>query len=396
PAAFGPAASRWFATWAASPMAPSPAALTRASGFADQTIREIVWASAGGQEARVHLSNTFGTQPVTFNRVGIAVSAKGPALARGTSHRVRFGGHRSVTIMPGAEAVSDPVRMTVPAGTRLTVSLFTRRPTGPATYHNDAQQVNYVSGPGDHVRSRGGKAFVMRTRHWFFLDAVDVRAPAAAPGTIVAFGDSITDGVGSAFNGNHRWPNDLARRMLAGPPGQVHPVVDEGIGGNRVLNDSPCFGPSALSRFVRDAVSRAGARYVILLEGINDIDFGHKAGRPCLGPASDPSAAQIIAGYRYLIAAAHAAGMKIFGATLTPIQGSVSDTPETEAKRLAVNRWIRTSGAFDGVIDFARAVWDPADRLRLLPAYDSGDHLHPNDAGYQAMADAINLAMFRR
>ncbi|HZC39373.1 MAG TPA: SGNH/GDSL hydrolase family protein [Streptosporangiaceae bacterium] len=377
-------------------MAPSPAALTRATGFADQTIREIVWASAGGQAARVHLSNTFGTRPVTFKRAGIAVSAAGPAIARGTSHWVRFGGHRSVTIQPGAEAVSDPVPMPVPAGTRLTVSLFTRGPTGPATYHSDAQQVNYVSGPGDHVGSRGGKAFVMRTRHWFFLDAVDVQAPAAAPGTIVAFGDSITDGVGSALSGNQRWPDDLARRMLTGPPGQVHPVVDEGIGGNRVLNDSPCFGTSALSRFVRDAVSRAGARYVILLEGINDIDLGHKAGRPCLGPASDPSAAQIIAGYQYLIAAAHAAGMKIFGATLTPFGGSGSDTPETEAKRLAVNRWIRTSGAFDGVIDFARAVCDPADPLRLRPAYDSGDHLHPNDAGYQAMADAINLAMFRR
>ncbi|MBO0808317.1 MAG: SGNH/GDSL hydrolase family protein, partial [Actinobacteria bacterium] len=307
----------------------------------------------------------------------------------------RFGGHRSVTILPGAEAVSDPVPMTVPAGTRLTVSIFIRRPAGPATYHNDAQQVNYVSGPGDHVGSRGGKAFRMHTRHWYFLDALDVRAPAAAPGTIVAFGDSITDGVGSALSANHRWPNDLARRMLTGPPAGAHPVVDEGIGGNRVLNDSTCFGGSALSRFVRDAVSRAGARYVILLEGINDIDMGHKAGRPCLGPASDPSAAQIIAGYRYLIAAAHAAGMKIFGATLTPFGGSGSDTPETEAKREAVNRWIRSSGAFDGVIDFSRAVCDPADPLRLRPAFDSGDHLHPNDAGYQAMADAINLAMFR-
>ena len=222
------------------------------------------------------------------------------------------------------------------------------------------------------------------SQHWYFLDEVDVQAGPATGGTIVAFGDSITDGYHSTVGANDRWPNDLARRLLAGPSGQVHPVVDEGISGNRVLASSVLFGVNAEARFLRDAADVSRARYVILLEGINDIGF-------TLTPA-----AQIIAGYENLIAAAHAAGLKIFGATLTPFQGSGYYSAAGEAERETINHWIRTSGAFDGVIDFDRAIRDPADPRRLLPAYDSGDHLHPNDTGYQAMANAINLALFQR
>jgi len=366
-------------------MAAAPASMAApddfsAAGFANQTIRDIVWTSVGGQAARISLSNRFGTQPVTFGQVDVGVSAGGAYLAPGTNHIVTFAGTRSVTIPPGGSAVSDPVKMTVPAETDLAVSLYAQEATGPATYHSDAQQIDYVSTPGDYADSGSARAFTITSQHWYFLDDVDVQVGPEVGGTIVAFGDSITDGYHSDVNANARWPNDLARRLLADPSGRVDAVVDEGISGNQILRNSVLFGVSAEARFLRDAAGRSGARYVILLEGINDI-----------GLNSTP-VAQIIAGYLDLIAAAHAAGLEIFDATLTPFQGSGYYTAAREAEREAINKWIRTSGAFDGVIDFDQAVRDPADPLRLLPAYDSGDHLHPNDAGYQAMADSINLA----
>ncbi len=382
-------ACKWVATWTASPMAATPARLTgpddfSSVGFNDQTIRDIVWTSVGGQAVRISLSNQFGRRPVTFGQVDIGVSAGGPLIIPGTNQRVTFAGKMAVTIPPGASAISDPVRMTVPAQTDLAVSLFTSGPTGPATYHSDSQQVNYVSAAGDYADSGSATGFTTTSQHWYFLDEVDVQVGAATGGTIVAFGDSITDGYQSTVGANGRWPDDLADRLVAGPAGQLHPVVDEGISGNRVLVGSVRFGVSAQVRFLTDTADVAGARYVILLEGINDIGFS-------LTPV-----ARIIAGYERLIAAAHAAGLKIFGATLTPFQGSGYYSAPGEAEREAINHWIRTSGAFDGVIDFDQAVRNPADPLRLLPAFDSGDHLHPNDLGYQAMADAINLALFQR
>jgi len=382
-------ACKWVATWTASPMAATPARLTgpddfSSVGFNDQTIRDIVWTSVGGQAVRISLSNQFGRRPVTFGQVDIGVSAGGPLIIPGTNQRVTFAGKMAVTIPPGASAISDPVRMTVPAQTDLAVSLFTSGPTGPATYHSDSQQVNYVSAAGDCADSGSATGFTTTSQHWYFLDEVDVQVDAATGGTIVAFGDSITDGYQSTVGANGRWPDDLADRLLAGPAGQVHPVVDEGISGNRVLVGSVRFGVSAQVRFLTDTADVAGARYVILLEGINDIGFS-------LTPV-----ARIIAGYERLSAAAHAAGLKIFGATLTPFQGSGYYSAPGEAEREAINHWIRTSGAFDGVIDFDRALRNPADPLQFLPAFDSGDHLHPNDLGYQAMADAINLAFFQR
>jgi lysophospholipase L1-like esterase len=380
-------ACKWLATWAAAPMAYAPAKLAApddfsAAGFGDQTIRDIVHASAAGQAVRIRLSNQFGARPVTFGQVDIGISGVGPLIVGG-SHLVTFAGSTAVTIAPGATALSDPVAMTIPAQANLAVSLYTSGPTGPATYHSDAEQINYVSGPGDDAARTSAAGFTITSQHWYFLTEVDVLAGAATGGTIVAFGDSITDGYLSSVNANGRWPDDLARRLLSGSPGAVHPVVDEGIAGNRVLAGSDLFGVSALARFTADTAALSGARYLILLEGINDIGF------------TATPAAQIIAGYERLIAAAHAAGLKIFGATLTPFQGAVYYTTAREADREAVNRWIRTSGAFDGVIDFDRAVRDPADPLRLRPGYESGDHLHPSDAGCQAMADAINLSLFR-
>ena len=386
--------THWVSTWAASPMAATPPKLTSSSdlsvaGFKDQTIRDIVWPSVGGRSARIRLSDVFGTRAVTFNQVDIGVSSGGAAVATGTNHPVSFGGRAAVTIQPGAEVVSDPVRLTVTAGTELVVSLFTGTATGPATYHSDAQQNNYVA-TGNHAGRDPSGAFTVTSGSWYFLDDVDVRA---ASGAVVTLGDSITDGYGSTVGANARWPNDLARRFQAA--GQPRAVVDEGIAGNRILSNSACSGVSAESRFGRDVTGRSGASDVILLEGINDIGYSQYPDTGCWVPNTNVSAAQIIAGDQRIIAAAHAAGLKIFGATITPFQGSEYYDKAAETKRETVNHWIRTSHAFDGVIDFAKAVRDPAAPLQLAPAYDSGDHLHPNDKGYQAMANAIDLAQLR-
>jgi lysophospholipase L1-like esterase len=391
--------SGWVTSWAASPMAATPASLVTApndfsaAGFTDQTVRNIVWTSVGGQAARIRLSNQFGTQPVTFTQVDVGLSAGGAVIVTGTNHPVTFGGSTSVTIAPGTAVASDPVAMFVPAAMDLAVSMYAQAATGSATYHSDAQQVNYVAA-GNAAGSELGSAFTTQTYAWYFLDGVDVQPVTQVGGTVVAFGDSITDGYQSTVNLNLRWPNDLARRFVALPPAKDHAVVDEGISGNRVLSDSACLGQNGEARFLRDT-AQSGARYVIFLEGINDIGFSQVPNSGCFAPNTDESAAQIIAGYRKVIADAHAAGLKIFGGTLTPFAGSFYYSAAGEAERAAVNSWIRTSGAFDAVIDFDKAVQDPANPLQLNPGYDSGDHLHPNDAGYLAMSNAINLALFQ-
>src|SRR5581483_11226915 len=269
----------------------------------------------------------------------------------------------------------------------LTVSVYLPDRTGPATMHFDAQQLSWVSTPGDHTADRGAAAYATSTLSWFYVSGLVVRS-ADMIGTVVTFGDSITDGVGSTAGADARWPNDLARRLnaLGGP---ALSVADAGIGGNRLLGGSRCCGASAQARFARDAMDQPGVRDVIVLEGINDIGIG--MARPA--EERGVTAARIIAAYQRLIAAAHARGLKIFGATILPYQGAGYFTAAGETIREQVNDWILTSRAFDGVIDFNAVMNDPANPLRLNPFYDSGDHLHPNDAGYQAMAEAINLQM---
>jgi len=376
----------WVTGWTASPQDPSPGTLGL-KGFHDQTVRDIIVPSVGGNMIRLELTNAFGRSPLQVGRVTVAVADLGAGVVPGTIHPVSFGGSVSVRIPAGEQVLSDPVGMQVSALQELAVSIYLPGRTGVATRHTDAQQVNWVSTAGDHAGEAGVGAFTIPTLSWYYLSGLDVRSSRAA-GTVVAFGDSITDGVNSSVGGNDRWPDDLARRLgaMAGP---TLSVADEGIGGNRLLTASRCCGASAQARFARDALDQPGVRDVIVLEGINDIGTS-------VGPLHSDTGltpARIIAGYRDLIAQAHARGVRIFGATLLPYQGAGYYSPAGEAIREAVNAWIRTSGAFDGVVDFDAVMRDPADPLRLNPAYDSGDHLHPNDAGYQAMADAINLDM---
>lgn len=380
---------RWIASWAASPEAPAPGSAF-ARGFRDQTIRNIIYTSTGGSMVRVRLENSFGSRPLAIGRAAIGVAGRGAAVTPATRHLLTFAGRDSAVIAPGRQLLSDPVRLAVRPLERLAVSVFVPRATGSPTQHTDAHQTNYLAS-GDHALAGDAAAFTPRLGSWYFVSALDVRTSGPAVGSIVALGDSITNGNGSLTGANRRWPNDLARRLdaVAGP---TLSIVDAGIEGNRVLNPSPFGGRSALARFGPDVLHQAGVRAVIVLEGINDIGFASSTG-PLTAPHTDVSAQQIISGYEQLIARAHAAGLRIFGATLTPFRGAQHWSAAGESKREAINMWIRTSGAYDGVIDFASAVADPADPERLNPRYDDGDHLHLDNAGYQAMARAVNLAI---
>ncbi len=394
----------WLAAWAASPQAPDPLGVSDAgilskTGFEGQTIREIVYLHIGGPQVRVKLTNTFGNQTLTVGQVDVAVASDSGSTFPGTDRQVTFDGRGTVNIPPWAEAYSDPVDLNVDPLQTVAVSLYFPAPTGPITWHQEARQTLYRA-DGNEAANPDGAAFEALTAatSWYALAGIDVPA---APGqsAIVALGDSITDGTRSTQDANNRWPDYLARRL--GSLGNPLSVVNEGISSNRVLTDvvsaaGKTLVPSvnALARVNRDVLSQDGARYVILLEGINDI------GQACLGTV-DNSAEDIIGGYQQLITQVHAKGIKIFGATLTPFQGALHDTPFSnyycdvgEGKRGVLNNWIRASGEFDGVIDFDQAVRDPSNPLMYLPKYDSGDHLHPSDAGYEAMANAIDLSLF--
>jgi lysophospholipase L1-like esterase len=362
--------------------------------FENQTLREIVHTSTGGATIRVRLSNAYGPHTIEIGAAHIALHAGGSSIVPGSDRVLTFGGRQSVSIPPNAPMLSDPVNLDIPANGDLAISIFIPKSTPGSGIHYGAQQTNYL-GQGDLT----GAASIPQAEEiesWIFLTEVDVTAPQTAS-AIAAFGDSITDGAKSSVDTNHRWPNFLADRLLAQHKGHEIAVLDEGIGGNRILHDASGnagFGVNALSRFGRDVLDAPGVKYVIVLEGINDI--GHAGSS---APESQAvSAGDIIGGLKQLIARAHEHGLKIFGATLTPFVGTIYPgyyTPEKEVERKAVNQWIRTGHAFDGVIDFDKAIQDPQHPDRMLPEYDGGDHLHPNDAGYKAMANAINLALFR-
>jgi lysophospholipase L1-like esterase len=351
----------------------------------NQTIRQIVRTSIGGTRVRVVLSNAFGTAPIEVGAAHVALRDKDAAIVAASAKPLTVAGASKFSILAGATAVSDPVDLTVAPVSDLVVDLYLPGELGiglsPVTTHNGASQTNFVSETGNHS---GAAALPVsgRTGAWFLLARVEVATPAGTL-AIVTFGDSITDGARSTSDTNNRWPDQLARR-LAARKGSGVAVLNAGISGNRVLGDGA--GVSALARFDRDVLMQTGVTHVVVLEGINDIGIARSS--------PSPSAADLIAGHKQLIERAHARGLKIYGATLTPFDGAGYFTPEGEAKRQALNQWIRTGGAYDGVIDFDQITRDPAAPSKFLPAYDSGDHLHPGDAGYKAMGDAIELALF--
>lgn len=382
--------SRFLGTWTASPQAPLSEG-TSAQGFENETLRLMTRTSVGGHGVRIRLSNAFGEAPVTFDRVSLGIRAEGATIAPGTLQEVTFGGDSSVTIPPGARVISDPVDQQVAAEQDLAVNLYTESATGPATWHQLETKTSYVSA-GDYTGTTSGDAFTTSVPQWFFLEGVEVVAP-NKEGAIVCFGNSITDGHGSTFDANATYPDVLAERINE-HHGLRKSVLNAGISGNRVLNNSSSFGENALARFDRDVLTQTGVTDIILLEGINDIGFERNEG-PEYQPATSVTAEEIIDGYQQLIRRAHAQGIRIFGGTLTPFKGAAYYYEEGEQKRQAVNEFIRTSGEFDGVIDFDKAIRDPADPQRVLPKYDSGDNLHPSDAGYRAMAEAVDLSLFQ-
>jgi lysophospholipase L1-like esterase len=384
--AAGPGNPAFVGSWAAAPQPPHATGRS-AYGFDNQTIRQIVHTHTGGSSVRIQLSNTYSSRPLTIGQADVAWSAGGAAIAPGTARPLTFGKSASIVIPPRADVLSDPVMFNVPANRQLAVDLYLPGRTGATSWHVRSRQDSYVTeaGSGDRTGAVNTAVFTHSVQSFFFLTQMQVLVPSTA-GTVVALGDSITDGSLSTPNRNRRWPDALARRLQALPRSQQKAVVNAGIAGNRILRDSQLFGASALTRLDRDVLAHPGASDVILLEGINDIgQLPHNY-----------DADAIIGGMRQIIARSQARGLRIFGATLLPFEGTTFPgfyTPQGELTRQQINRFIRFGNAFDGVIDFDRAMRNPAHPGRLLPAYDSGDHLHPNDAGYQAMADAVDLIL---
>jgi lysophospholipase L1-like esterase len=379
---------QWTGTWGTAPAGPPPAASVQV--FNDQTLRLIVHTSIGGTRVRIRVSNEAGSTPLRIGAARIALRAVGAGRDVGAGRALTFSGQAGITIPPGAPVLSDPVDLNVAPLSDLAVSLYLPGEVQATTVHETALQTNYVSLPGNFTAA--ATLPVQRTiTNWPFLTEVDVNAPGPA---IVTLGDSITDGTNSTVDTNNRWPDWLARRLqtVRDPIQGVNSrlgVVNRGISGNRLLGDPPNLlsGRSILERFDRDVLATAGVRFMTLMIGINDI--GNST------PASPVTADDLIAGYRQVIARAHAKGIAVYGATLTPFEGAGYYSPEKEVVRQAVNNWIRSTDEFDGVIDFDLITRDPARPSRFLPAYDSGDHLHPSDLGYQAMGNAVPLTLFR-
>ncbi|WP_157956475.1 SGNH/GDSL hydrolase family protein [Dyella sp. C11] len=380
-AAHAAPAPSWVATWSASPDSTLPT-------LAGTTVREAIRTSVGGTEVRLELSNVNGTGPVTLGPVRVAQRADGAAIVPGSDHAVMFHGQPTVTLAKGGTATSDPVAMTVSPWQALAVSIHVGDGAGATTAHGVGNQTAWIA-KGD---ATGDAAFPVQEKvsSRLFLTGVDV-APGTSGYAIAVLGDSISDGVGSTPDTDARWPDDLASALQHTAGMNNVAVLDEGVAGNRVLHDEhlPFIGPSALTRLDADALNKPGVRYVVLLEGINDIS----ASSYFPGTPDDVTAQQIIDGMKTIVARAHARKVKVIGATLLPFDGLEwpFHSADGEAKRQAVNAWIRNGHAFDGVVDTDKALRDPAHPERLLAAYDSGDHLHPNDAGHKAIAAAFDI-----
>lgn len=383
--ATAPTDAAWIGAWSASPSSPGPS-------YEGRSIRQIVRAGIGGSQVRLRFSNLFGTEPLRIGPVRVAKHAGGSSIASGSAVQATFGGKPDVVVGKGESVLSDPVAMPVAVFESLAVSLYVPAGKGPSTVHDLAIQTAYIA-PGEITAAEKFPDAEADTSRFFLTDVEVMAGPKSR--SLVAIGDSITDGVGSTLDANARWPDALAARLQADPKLASIAVLNAGIAGNRILNDAadPYLGPKILSRFDRDAIDKPGVRWVVLLSGSNDISAAERLKTP----EANVSAEQIIEGMKTLVARAHAKGVKVVGATLVP-KGSPDEplTPTAKAKRQTLNAWIRDGGAFDAVVDFERALRDPAHPDYMLPAYDSGDHVHPNDAGYKTMAAAFDLGLFAR
>ncbi len=350
--------------------------------FNNQTVRMVVNTSIGGPAVRVELSNTFGATPLKIGAAHIAMHDADAAIVASSDHALTFSGSPMATIPPGASMVSDAVEMDVPALSDLVISLYLPEDTGPPTQHSTGLHTTYISGPGDFSGQATFDADRM-TNAWYYISGVHVPAPAGTP-VVVAFGDSITDGATSTVNADDDWPSQLAKRLHDANMNVA--VINEGISGNRVLGDGA--GVSALARFDRDVLSQPGVTHLIFMEAINDIGGAARSGTPV-------TTDEILAIYRQMIARSHQRGIKVYGATLTPYEGAGYFSDTGEMIRSEVNQWIRTTNELDGFIDFDKATQDPNNPKMFRADYNISDHLHPNDAGYKAMADAVDLTLFQ-
>jgi len=378
----------WIGTWASAPQLGDPENAPPAPGFSDSTLRQIVHVSVGGKRIRVRFSNAFGGTPLMIPSLHVALSAGGSKIKPDSDRPLTFHGQPSVVIPPGALMYSDPLSFDLAALSDLSITLhLTGVPEG-ITTHPGARATSYLQA-GDLV-SAEEMPDATRVDHWYFINGVDVVAEKSA-GSAVTLGDSITDGRNSITNGNGRWPDYLARRLQRDKHTRNIGVLNEGIGGNRLLHDG--LGPNALARIDRDVLAQNGVRWLIVLEGINDLGTRKDARARNEEPAA---VADILAAYEQIVLRAHAHGIRVYGATILPCEGSNYFRPDLESDRQAINTWIRTSGEFDAIIDLDAATRDSNSLSRLSPEVDSGDHLHPGDNGYKRMADAINLKLFAK
>ena len=380
------AQGHWVTTWGCGPQLTEPSNLPPAP-LANSTLRQFVHVTVGGQLVRVRFSNAYGTNPVTINSAHVALaagagSAGGGTIDTNTDKALTFHGVPSVNIPPGEVILSDPFNYNLPALMNLAISTYFGNISATTINgHPGARTTSFIlSGNAVAAASMSGAP---NTNHWYIITGVDVLANGSSKG-VVTLGDSLTDGRGSTTDGNNRWPDDLARRLATNAPTAEVAVVNMGIGGNGIFAG---LGPAAVARFDRDVLNQSGVRWVIVFEGVNDIGSGPDSGSPAL-------ATNLIAAYTRFIGKAHARNLLAYGATITPFGGNTYYSIAHEAARQTVNHWIRTNNLYDAVLDFDNVVRDQTTKTNLLSTYDSGDHLHLNPAGYQALADSIDLTLF--